>query len=246
LLDGLIHVLGLTPGKGSELLAGLAVGITAYCGFYTCASRYVKESKGRAWVLTCLTATLSTTAGAVVGLDALKNYWEPGDVGALVLPKLNVEFWVTETPLSKFLCLNFLSFLVSDVVMGVLFYAKHFHLLEGWVHHGVYIAILIKWYLSGLSPVFAFFSVEELPTLLLGLGTIDPRLRTDMGFGAAFFLTRLLWHIVGVYNACIAPKGHGARGQAWFGVVSLLLHLHWFSQWVSKYLIGGKKKKKKN
>ena len=189
-----------------------------------------------------MAATVSTAVGALVGADILRNHWSSGTLETLFVPRWSPDVWITETRATKFLCVNFLSFLIMDVGLGVFQYAKHFHVLEGWVHHAVYAGFLAKIYLQGMSSVFAPFTVEELPTLILGLGTIDSRLRTDNGFGLTFFLTRILWHFFGVYNACTAPAGHPIRKEAWFGVVSMALHLHWFAKWIRKYLLGKPKK----
>ena len=217
---------------GRELVRGLAVGCACYCAFYAACSRYIRARKGRAWIPTCLTATISTAAGAGVAADIVRNYWRPGATIAW-----DPAIWVTETATTKFIAINFLSFLIADTGLGIFQYAEHFHVLTGWVHHAVYTLFLLTLYLTNFTGIFAVFAVEELPTLVLGLGTIDKRLRTDNGFGLLFFATRICWHFVGCYNACTAPPGHPIGHHAWFGLLSFALHLHWFSQWCAKYLL---------
>jgi hypothetical protein len=45
------------------------------------------------------------------------------------------------------------------------------------------------------NTIFVVLCLEELPTFLLGLGTLYPCLRTDLGFGLTFFFFRLLVHV---------------------------------------------------
>ena len=247
---------------GKELLQGLAVGCTAYTFLYALAARRIKESKRRAWIPTCLTATVSSITGAMVAANTIQNYWQ--GLGSSIwassssssssgsgfrftdfsvsslLSSLSVFSWHpdawTETALTKFCVASFLSFLVMDVVIGFFHYAKHFHFLEGWVHHAVYICFLAETYLSHQTGIFAHFGVEEIPTFILGFGTIFPECRSDNLFGFTFFMTRLLWHFIGTYNAAMAPDGHPVRSYTWFGYMSMLLHLHWFYTWCTKYL----------
>jgi len=222
-----------------EVCTGVALGTAVYTVYYGIAARKILEPKRRAWIMTCLAALVSTVVGAIVAKDILENYSsEPW-----TYLTWNPDVWVTESQLTKFCCINFISFLVADVVCGVIQYPNQFHFLTGWVHHAAYCAFLVRLYLQNLTSVFTPFIVEELPTLILGLGTIYPEMRTDSGFGLTFLVTRVLWHALGTYNACTGPPGHPIRKQAWFGVLSLALHLHWFYTWCSKYLFKTKKPK---
>ncbi len=149
-----------------ELSLGVAAGCAVYATFYFLVATKITESKRRAWVPTCLAAAVSTVSGAAIALDIYANYWEPGSI------RLRPDVWLDETPVTKFTCVNFIAFLVVDIIVGALHYAQHFHFLEGWVHHFVYAGFLTYLYLQRMSNAFAFFSIEELPTLILGLGVI--------------------------------------------------------------------------
>ena len=89
---------------------------------------------------------------------------------------------------------------------------------------------------TGFSP----YLIEELPTLIMALGSIDSRLRSDMAFGLTFFLTRIVWHAMAVGNVLILPANHPMNHMAWFGCLTMALHLYWFTKWVAKYALKGK------
>jgi hypothetical protein len=235
---------------GRELLKGLAVGCTAYTLVYALCARRIKESKRRSWIPTCITGTVSSITGLMVAANTIQNHWTgfgtatANNAAGQTPISFAPEAW-NESALTKLCCVSFLSFLVVDVVIGAFHYAKHFHILEGWVHHAVYIGFLAETYLSHQTGIFAHFALEEIPTFILGFGTIFPQCRSDNWFGFTFFLTRILWHFTGTFNAHMCPEGHAVRSYTWFGFLSMLLHLNWFFTWCKKYLFKTTKKDEK-
>lgn len=85
---------------------------------------------------------------------------------------------------------------------------------------------------TAVTPYNTFFllvCLEEVPTFLLGLGTLFPALRTDAGFGITFFLFRLAMH---AWFMWWMPKGF----PFYCFILSLVMHIFWFKGWVQKYL----------
>ena len=111
----------------------------------------------------------------------------------------------------------------------------------------MYFAITGDGYFLQLKPwtnVFLFFLPAELPTFLLALGTVVPKLRSDLLFGITFFLTRILFHFYLVAYAYISGAAAMIIG---FGCLTGLMHLKWFHAWFTKYgkhYMFGKKAKK--
>lgn len=80
----------------------------------------------------------------------------------------------------------------------------------------------------------------------MGAGTIWPWMRNDLGFGLSFFLLRILWHGYILYYH-VSMQLH--IGLIIFMVLTMTLHVHWFSTWVTRYglplLFSDKSKSKK-
>lgn len=140
---------------------------------------------------------------------------------------------------------------IVDLLFGLVYYPKQLGLLTAHIHHSVFIWIM--WTSStgnGLfltanpfAPAFSLMLIEEIPTFLLALGSIVPALRTDIGFGATFFLLRIVYHI---FIFAYALKSGVETVVAVLYTLTLTLHLFWFYGWVTKYSgIGGKKNKPK-
>jgi hypothetical protein len=131
---------------------------------------------------------------------------------------------------------------VMDLSLGWVFYREHLYLLTTWVHHFVYIWLVVlvvtgNGYVASLptpyTPAFMCALLEELPTFLLALGTIFPHYRQDFAFGVAFSVTRIVLHVyLLVYMLHLGPP---PLVVILCYVNPLLLHLHWFSGWFSKY-----------
>lgn len=141
---------------------------------------------------------------------------------------------------SSLVCLWFALTNVFDILFGVVFYPKYLNFLTAWIHHPVYMYIMY-FAITGngfiatsrpFAPSFILASLEELPTFILALGSIEPKFRTDLGFGISFFLTRIFYHVLlfgyAIYSKCDIPTYV-------IYTLALLLHLFWFSSWVTKY-----------
>lgn len=137
---------------------------------------------------------------------------------------------------------------LMDMVIGMIFYMEKLEILSTFIHHPVFMWMS---YFSvtgdGLFcssrpfiPAFTMLFIVEVPTFLLALGSVFPIMRTDMGFGVTFFLFRVAFHF---YMMALAYVSGVDTALFWCFVGPFLLHVFWFSTWVSKYA-GGKKKRK--
>jgi len=126
----------------------------------------------------------------------------------------------------------FQSYLAIDLVLGAVYYPSQIGLLTGWIHHTVYIMIVELAIRRSWSHIFCLCAAMEVPTFFLGFMTLHPHLRSNVVFAVAFFLTRILFHIV----LGVSYFFHDNRVQATGGsyVPSLLLatifplHAMWF------------------
>lgn len=100
-------------------------------------------------------------------------------------------------------------------------------LLEFWTHHIVYTALLAYSVNNGYTGIIASYLLLEIPAAIRAWGTLVPAWRTDAGFGAAFFVSRIVLPFVlfardsGIYPAIAYPLFTAMQA----------LHVYWFSLW---------------
>ncbi|KAJ7087454.1 hypothetical protein C8R44DRAFT_721133, partial [Mycena epipterygia] len=147
-----------------------------------------------AWILTTIASALMTAASLPFVAD---YFW--GGV-ARVQPRP-----VLACVVNRF----FQAYLCSDLAVGALAYRAQIGLLTGWVHHALYLCITEVAIRAGWAHIFCLCAVMELPTFLLGLSTLAPRLRSNTLFAATFFATRIVLHLI-LICAYAVPAGRPA------------------------------------
>lgn len=139
--------------------------------------------------------------------------------------------------LGKIIIIYFTAYLLMDMYIGHTEYPEYMKSLSGNFHHMCYTIVNIISLYVGVFPIYILHFLSELPTFLLGIGSFDSSFRNDELFGATFFSTRIVYHIVLTYifrkNSIIL----------YASLAALVLHIFWFSNWFKKY--GPKKTKLK-
>ncbi len=125
--------------------------------------------------------------------------------------------------------LFFTAYLLSDLLIGTIYYKKSIGFLTGYIHHSVYIIINLLSIYSNVEREYLSFMVLEIPTLLFSLGNFNSFFRRDYLFGFLFFITRICYHIyLTIYyssNVIIFSAS----------ILALSLHFYWFKNWCDKY-----------
>lgn len=194
----------------------------------------LKSTKQKAWVLTTCSASTCTA------LFFVNVYL--GDITQLPVP---VEI-LRDTPFSRFLSRYFRLTLLMDLGLGVVFYRDQLNLLTSWIHHIAYFILMNFCIGHRVTLAFVIFLVEELPTFLLGLGSINKDLRSDYGFGFSFFTLRILYHAIHLYTVLFLwPRDTDGvvdvvRGNV---ILTMVLHMYWFWGWVRQQMRKWKKAK---
>jgi len=214
-----------------------------------------KDRKTLSWVLSCFNSGITSCIGIAylcLKADASSN---PLNVLTYALNGGKEVFHCRDN-LAILTCLWFAMFNVTDILFGLVFYSEKLDIQTAYIHHPVYIWIMIASTTGqGGFATFEFFSsafvlmcLEELPTFVLALGSVFPSMRNDLGFGGSFFLTRILYH--GFMIFC-ALKNKANTVVLVLYSLTLLLHIHWFYSWFvgmikrsSKGKSGGDKKEK--
>lgn len=120
------------------------------------------------------------------------------------------------------------AYLIVDLVYsGILCHDPTQKFLELWVHHGAYIALVCAIMTLGKSGFTAPYLFVEIPAAIRALGTLNPEWRTDLGFGATFFLLRVVAPFLVIARDYPHYEGYYF---AIFGAMQIL-HIYWFRLW---------------
>jgi hypothetical protein len=106
----------------------------------------------------------------------------------------NLTAWLeSEDQTSRNLTTNFLAAMLIDIIAGIIDYRSEIDFLSGWVHHFVYSCILITFLKYNWSNSFVACALAEIPTFLLSIGNVFPKIRqTNRMIGLFFFPTRII------------------------------------------------------
>jgi len=233
-----LHALGVKlPEQVSELLGGDSelesdIAMGAVLSLYWVVAMAVlrpKAERPAAWLLTAFSALTCSAAFFVSWLHLVELPDFPVGVPDVVL---------LDTPFSRFTARYFRVTLAMDLLLGFVFYRNQLDPLTSWFHHTAYFALLTWAIRSRVTHCFTLFLVEEIPTFFLALGSIDKRLRYDFVFGGTFFTLRIIYHSVHFYAIFWLWSRSDWRDPLHFDVIrgnmilTMFLHLHWFSGWV--------------
>lgn len=97
----------------------------------------------------------------------------------------------------------------SDLTLGAIYYRKLVNIASGWVHHTVYIGLFLYVLHRRWTYIAATGAIFELPTFVMGIACMFPRLRSNIGFTSTFFLTRIFFHFALILTMA-SPKGRQA------------------------------------
>lgn len=224
-----------------SLTAGDLLGVALLCAafFITLVSYSRTHLLDRKKLAFCLTAVNAALMSVVSVVYMCVKYSMGHNVFDLFGGRL--EWWVGRDNVSVAVLVWFGTANIMDIVLGLAFYREHLYMVTTWVHHSVYIWLMVllvtgDGYVATLpspyTPAFMCALLEELPTLILAIGTIFPQYRQDFAFGITFFITRIVFHsYLLFYMFRLDPPVIIIICY----VNPLLLHLHWFSGWLSKY-----------
>lgn len=131
--------------------------------------------------------------------------------------------------------LYFISYLMFDLTIGHIYYRNSIGLLEGYIHHIVYIFISFYTLYSKNTNLFILFFIEELPTFIRSLGSYNVKYRNDNLFGSSFLLFRIIYHVILIYFCCL-DKLYSTKILLPLSILTLTLHVYWWKNWIKKYV----------
>ena len=178
---------------------------------------HITTSRQRAWILTFLSSSIMTLGS----LPSLCTF--------IFHHHLSFSSPMESLLIDRYLCVFFVAYLITDLIIGRSSYPDQITLITGWIHHSAYTFLLIHLIHQGLTTPFCVMTILELPTFVLSLGHLNTSWRRDMWFGATFFLTRILYHAVMIHRFYWTFP----YGGWWMVLVAAMpMHLHWFGGWI--------------
>ncbi|KAG2210907.1 hypothetical protein INT47_000061 [Mucor saturninus] len=191
--------------------------------FYCIKSGFTKTDKQISWILTFASSLVCTITSIPFFLLFWRSGWDMTQLG-------------TDSNYHTALVCFFISYLILDLSLGSIYYRNRITLLTGWIHHPLYIGILIWLLRSKSSSFFSTNCLLELPTLVLALGSFREKWRCDILFASSFFLLRLVFH---AYMIVALKQRHRLETLWLVAVIVFPLHLYWFygivTQQVKRY-----------
>ncbi|UPR02396.1 hypothetical protein HOP50_09g57220 [Chloropicon primus] len=178
-----------------------------------------KTPKQRCWVLTCLNSVVTPLLSFRSLFRIVNNQWEYGFVAG-------------GSRSSRFCTLFFMAYLACELVVGSLDYRKQVSLVMGYVHHVSYLALSIHLVVENRTNLLAMTLVEELPTLILGVGRLGSFDRGfDFAFGLSFIVTRIIFHLYVQYNLFLWRKDDNLGWYWKVCTLSFLMNMYWLLAW---------------
>ncbi|CAK5274067.1 unnamed protein product [Mycena citricolor] len=201
-----------------------ALSFLGLCAAYLLLSPFCRNVRQASWIVT-------TIAAAVVTAFSLPFVWDylggKGSVNAL-LPRTALAVGV-----NRF----FQGYLSSDLFLGVLCYRSEVSFLTGWLHHTIYLFITQLAIRADWAHLFCFAAFMEFPTVILGVGSLVPQMRSNILFAATFFVTRIVFHSVLICTFAMPQyRPSGSLVPSGILVSVLPLHLLWFSGCIQGFL----------
>lgn len=211
-LDTMSSLLDAVPT--AFLLSFLGLGVS----FHLLAPLFAAP-KQTSWILTAISS-------AVMSLASLPFLWDYlSSRGSVKHVRTLPAFAVA---VNRF----FQAYLAADLAIGTMYYRSRISLLEGWVHHAVYILVVELAIRRSWSHIFCLCGSMEIPTFILSITILYPRFRSNVLFAVSFFMTRISLHIVlAISYLSTDNRAHTTGGSF---VPSMLLagilplHVTWF------------------
>jgi len=193
--------------------------LLAFCAIYHLLAPLFATPKQLSWILT-------TVASACMTLVSIPFMWD------YLLSGGDVKRVRTLSTLTYTTTRFFQAYLVSDLMMGAVYYRSQVSLVTGWIHHILYVFIIQVTINRAWTQIFCLCALMELPTFLLAISSLYPRLRSNIAFAVAFFVTRILLHIVWCISYLIPTNRAHTTGGSILPSVMLAgifpLHAIWF------------------
>ncbi|KAL1411022.1 hypothetical protein Q8F55_001967 [Vanrija albida] len=224
------ELLALPPGMWTPLPV-----LAALVAVYAIAAPRFDSDRKRAYILSAVSAAvLSATSVPFLYTWLTGGFaaaWAAGQSGwTAVMAQYVVAFFGT--------------YLFADLAVGYVAYRAQVGLLTGWIHHTVYIGLMVHLALGDQAPIFMTGSIMELPTLDLALSNMFPALRSDERFLGLMVAFRIVLNLALLVDT-LRPANRALMGYSLVPSVMLALALAMHASWLHGGITGYLKRRKR-
>ncbi|KAG0322412.1 hypothetical protein BG000_002926 [Podila horticola] len=192
-----------------------------------------KDRRGLSWVLTFFSSIILFTGTFTLSTNMEWQGGRPNGSPSIVSQQHDSKFLLLslrnfpqESDVAVAYSAYFVSYLICDLVLGVIHYRAYLDPLSGWFHHLGYLGVVSNATLQrNVSTLFAIGTPIE------AAGHIFPHLRNDILFATSFFLARIVYPIIMLPELYLNVE---ARLCWKVAVLALLVHIHWFHKFVQQ------------
>lgn len=173
----------------------------------------IREEHRRAWILSAFATTMISVFGTI---EVLSWVLEETSFAAM-----------TMTPMSNMLVEFLKAYLAVDLIYCAFWHPLELNLLDGWIHHIVYIIAAEKLqqdYQVGCTRPFWIIEIPAAIRAWRSLGAITPA-TADRWFGATFLAFRIVWPMYAITQLVTQTWVFG-----FFGII-IGVHVAWFARW---------------
>ncbi|KAK3828600.1 MAG: hypothetical protein J3Q66DRAFT_15417 [Benniella sp.] len=182
-----------------------------------------KSRRSLSWVLTFFSSMVLFT-----GTLTLSSKMEWGSKTTL----LSLRNFPNESDVATMYSAFFVSYLICDLVLGMVYYRAYLDPLSAWTHHLGYLGVVSSAALQkNVSTLFAMGTPIELSTIILASGHVFPSLRSDLLFAVSFVLCRIMYPMVLLPELYLNVE---SRMYWKVGIVAFMVHLHWFRKFIQQ------------
>ncbi|KAG2195165.1 hypothetical protein INT46_011143 [Mucor plumbeus] len=206
----------------STVIATFLISATLFGSWFTFwyKTNLARTERERAYVCTLLSSSITSTCSIPLVYTLLTN---GGDLTEILAYRTWTVIATT----------FFMTFLITDLVIGVVLYPNKIELLTGWIHHITYLGVLTWAIHNQFTAVFIMMCSLELPTFILALGSVRSQLRRDYIFATTFLITRILFHAYAIKCAWfMKPYGPVVIALSAFFPV----HCFWFYGFIKQQI----------
>lgn len=212
----------------------MMVSAVALISMYFFVRTFTTTPRQRAWIISLFSSSVLTLIGIYMATK-------------IMLLKPGVPVWSliwSDTGVVRIANGYFAVAMILDIVLGLMDYPKHLPILTCWIHHTFYLWLVYFTLQNCLTGSVGILYLLEFPTFILALGSVFPKMRSDLGFGGSFFILRLVYHSWVCFHGYLGLFSVPARGYIFlFGAVVGILHVYWFGQWATGQMRRSSKKK---
>jgi hypothetical protein len=184
-------------------------------------SSFRDSLKKQAWLVMLLLSAVLAASSIVYGVYVEFN-------GGYTVENVFAENKYSRAVVTFFAASN-----IMDLFIGLFCYPSYMDPFTTYFHHAFYISCCAAYIGSAQTFVFILGFFVEIPTVLLNVGVVLPKLRTDLPYGVIFFIFRIIYHIIFVYRIFLVDES----GISWkMALIPFPAHVLWFYKWLQGYL----------